>query len=64
MIFEMAGDPGSSGFRFKTDNSWEYNWQTDNPDTGLPLQGDYCPSVESDLTDDMLLITPRAVTVR
>ena len=64
IVLDMAGDPGSSGFRFKSDNSWEYNWQTDDPDTGLPLKGDYCPSVESDLTGDTLLITPRAVTVR
>ena len=64
IVLDMAGDPGSSGFRFKSDNSWEYNWQTDNPD-GTPLpRGDYCPSVESDLTGDTLLITPRAVTVR
>ena len=64
IVLDMAGDPGSSGFRFKSDNSWEYNWQTDNPD-GTPLpRGDYCPSVESDLTGDTLVITPRPVTVR
>ncbi len=59
-----AGDPGSSGFRFKTDNSWEYNWQTDDPTTGVPLDGVYCPSVTSELTGDTLVITPKPVTVR
>ena len=72
VVFEQAGDPGSSGFRFKSDNSWEFNWQTDYPDdypdaalAGGPLDpGKYCPSVESGLTGDTLLITPRPVTVR
>ena len=72
VVLETAGDPGSSGFRFKSDNSWEFNWQTDYsedyPDAALaggPLEpGDYCPSVESGLTGDTLLITPRPVTVR
>jgi hypothetical protein len=67
VVLSMAGDPGSSGFRFKTDNSWEYNWQTDDVvlNGGGPLDpGDYCPRVESALTGDTLLITPRPVTVR
>ena len=67
VVLEMAGDPGSSGFRVKSDNSWEYNWQTDKmaADGGGPLDsGDYCPRVESALTGDTLLITPRPVTVR
>jgi len=67
VVLDEAGDPGSSGFRFKGDYSWEYNWQTDKAleDGGGPLDpGDYCPSVESELTGDMLLITPRPVTVR
>jgi hypothetical protein len=72
VVLDMAGDPGQSGFKFKVDDSWEFNWQSDYPAdypdpllAGGPLEpGDYCPSVESDLTGDTLLITPRPVTVR
>ena len=28
VILETAGDPGSSGFRFKNDNYWLFNWET------------------------------------
>lgn len=64
VVLDMAGDPGSSGFKYKIDDSWEFNWQTDFPD-GSPLdRGDYCPKVTSSLTGDTLLITPRPVTVR
>jgi len=45
LVLEMAGDPGSSGFHFKVDNAWEYNWQSDDED-GNPLpKGQYCARV-------------------
>jgi hypothetical protein len=50
-----VGTPGQSGFFFRNDFTWEYNWQSDNPDTGEPLpKGSYCISVESQMTGDML----------
>jgi hypothetical protein len=45
VVLQMAGDPGSSGFRFKSDNFWQFNWQTEG------LAGTkYCVTVTSDLT--------------
>ena len=50
----MAGDPGSSGFRVKSDNAWEYNWQSDDG-AGNPLdRGSYCARVTSELTGQSL----------
>jgi len=44
IVLQMAGDPGTSGFRFKVDNYWQFNWTTDvDP-------GDYCAVVGSQLT--------------
>jgi hypothetical protein len=55
MIAMKVGTPGQSGFFFRNDFTWEYNWQSDNPDTGEPLpKGSYCISVESQMTGDML----------
>jgi len=55
-MFTLAGDPGSSGFRIKVDNSWEYNWQSDdsegNPLPNLPEF--YCVRVTSSLTGQFL----------
>jgi hypothetical protein len=53
-MFTLAGDPGSSGFRIKADNSWEYNWQSDG-ENGAPLDpGFYCIRVTSQLTGQFL----------
>jgi len=58
VILEMAGDPGSSGFRYKGDWSWEFNWQSDDA-FGNPLpKGRYCASVESMLTGQMMQSPP------
>ena len=67
VVIDMAGDPGQSGFKYRVNDSWEFNFQADEPDYlgGGPLDpGDYCPSVESDRTGDVLFITPRPITVR
>ena len=54
VILDVAGDPGSSGFRIKSDLAWEFNWQSDDA-AGNPLpKGQYCASVTSDLTGQML----------
>jgi hypothetical protein len=39
---EMAGDPGSSDFRYKADNYWQFNWNSE----GTKNQS-YCAEVES-----------------
>jgi hypothetical protein len=55
LVLEMAGDPGSSGFRVKSDNAWEFNWQSDD-ESGNPLaKGRYCVTVTSDLTGQTLV---------
>ena len=52
VVLDKAGDPGSSGFRFKSDNEWEYNWQSDD-DAGNPLEkGVYCARVTTELTKE------------
>ncbi|MGB5335751.1 MAG: HYR domain-containing protein, partial [Woeseiaceae bacterium] len=57
-MFTVAGDPGSSGFRIKADNSWEYNWQSDG-ENGAPLDnGFYCVRVTSELTGQFLESPP------
>jgi hypothetical protein len=41
----MAGDPGASGFRYKPDNYWQFNWDS------AGIKGEkYCAVVESMLT--------------
>jgi hypothetical protein len=45
LIIDPAGDPGTSGFRFKADNWWQYNW-----DSTVPARGQYCAYVVSGLT--------------
>ncbi len=53
VILERAGDPGTSGFRYNSDNSWKFNWQTvDDRGRKLP-KGEYCASATSMLTGDM-----------
>ena len=45
VVFMVAGDPGSSGFRFNTDNFWQFNLQYDGN------KGDeVCAVVQSSLT--------------
>lgn len=45
IVLQMAGDPGSSGFRFKSDNWWQFNWETAG-DKGQR----YCAAVTSGRT--------------
>ena len=45
VLVVMAGDPGSSGFRFKSDNYWQFNWDSE----GTKGQK-YCAVVESSLS--------------
>ena len=59
VVLDIAGDPGTSGFRFKTGFVWEFNWQASWPDTGANLpKGFYCARVESGLTGDILTSPP------
>jgi len=48
VLINPVGDPGASGFRFKADNWWQYNW-----DSGGEKGRKYCASVESGLTGQM-----------
>ena len=58
VVVDKAGDPGSSGFRFKSDLAWEFNWQSDD-EFGNPLpKGAYCASVTSSLTGQTLSSPP------
>lgn len=58
IILDEAGDPGASGFKTRVDDSWEYNWQS-NDEFGNPLdKGTYCASVTSGLTGQMLESPP------
>jgi len=45
LIIDPAGDPGASGFRFKADNWWQYNWDSEAPEGAT-----YCAYVVSGLT--------------
>jgi hypothetical protein len=46
IVLDEAGDPGASGFRFKVDLSWEFNWQATYADgSPLPNGRSYCASV-------------------
>ena len=45
IILQMAGDPGSSGFRYKSDDYSQFNWDSEG------TRGEkYCAVVESTLT--------------
>ena len=58
VLLDKAGDPGSSSFRFKSDLSWEFNWQSDDND-GVPLpHGSYCASVTNERTRQSLESPP------
>ena len=54
VIVDIAADPGSSGFRIKSDLSWEYNWQVTDESGANLGNGNYCATVESSLTGQML----------
>ena len=45
VVLQIAGDPGSSGFRFKADNFWQFNWETSGE-----KGASYCAAVQSGLT--------------
>ena len=45
IVLDEAGDPGASGFRFKVDLSWEFNWQSAYADGSSLPRGSYCASV-------------------
>jgi hypothetical protein len=61
VVVDRAGDPGASGFRFKADLSWEFNWQSDD-DTGAALpRGSYCARVTNERTQQSLESPPIAV---
>ena len=55
VVLQTAGDPGSSDFRFKSDNYWQFNWET----TVAP--GDYCASVTSSLSGQQQSSPPISV---
>jgi hypothetical protein len=58
VLLDKAGDPGASGFRFKADLSWEFNWQSDDSE-GNPLpRGEYCASVTNERTGQSLESPP------
>lgn len=58
VVLSMAGDPGSSGFRYKSGDSWQFNWQSDDG-AGSPLpKGQYCAFVTSSITGQQLSSPP------
>jgi hypothetical protein len=57
IILAPAGDPGASGFRYKVDNWWQFNWET----FGEPGKS-YCAAVRSGLTDQIQYSPP--ITLR
>jgi hypothetical protein len=53
ILINPVGDPGASGFRFKADNWWQYNWDS------MGEKGrTYCASVESGRTGQMQYSAP------
>ena len=53
VIIAPAGDPGASGFRFKVDNWWTFNW-----DSVAPAGAQYCAYVRSGLTGQEMVSPP------
>ena len=53
LIINPAGDPGTSGFRFKADNWWQFNW-----DSEAPKGAQYCAYVVSGLTGQEMASPP------
>jgi len=57
IILAPAGDPGASGFRYKSDHYWQFNWET------FGEQGkSYCAAVRSGLTNQVQYSPP--ITLR
>jgi hypothetical protein len=56
VVLDTAGDPGSSGFRLKSDNWMEFNWQAEGP--GIVAGERYCASVRSSRTAQMQTSPP------
>jgi hypothetical protein len=56
VVLDTAGDPGSSGFRLKSDNWLEFNWQAEGP--GIVAGERYCASVQSSRTAQMQTSPP------
>ncbi|MEJ2256565.1 MAG: DUF5011 domain-containing protein, partial [Woeseiaceae bacterium] len=53
ILINPVGDPGASGFRFKTDNWWQFNWDS------MGAKGrSYCASVRSGLTGQIQYSEP------
>ncbi len=53
LIINPAGDPGASGFRFKVDNWWNFNW-----DSMAPTGESYCAYVVNGRTGQELSSPP------
>jgi hypothetical protein len=58
VVLDRAGDPGASGFRFKADLSWEFNWQSNNEDSSPLANGSYCAEVTNGRTGQSLESPP------
>jgi hypothetical protein len=58
MFLTAAGDPGASGFRVKSDLSWEFNWQSDDQFRNPLEGGTYCARVSTQLTNQLLTSPP------
>jgi len=56
VVLNVAGDPGSSGFRFKSDFYWQFNWEAN------VKGGKYCAVVESQRSGQEQFSPP--ITVR
>ncbi len=54
VVLDVAGDPGASGFRFKVDWSWEFNWQSDDGAGNALPAGTYCARVTTSGTGQSL----------
>ena len=53
VLIDPVGDPGASGFRYKEDNWWQYNW-----DSMGEAGRSYCASVESGRTGQIQFSRP------
>ena len=53
VILDLAGDPGASGFRFKDDFYWQFNW-----DSSAPGGQSYCAAVRNGRTGQVQTSPP------
>ena len=53
VILNLAGDPGASGFRFKDDFYWQFNW-----DSSAPAGQSYCAAVSNERTGQVQFSPP------